>query len=413
MSDAPGIDRLESPAPQRSRAIPVMLLAGVLLIAANLRPALSSVSPILGPIGALFHLTGAGLTLLETIPIICFAVLAPASLVLQRRAGTERAMLLALILLAFGLCLRLAGGTALLFAGTALAGAAIAIANVLLPAIVKRDFAGRVGLVTGLYTTVLNAGAAIGAAISVPLLRGSFIGWRAALGIWAIPAVAGVLLWVPQLRHVDHRVPMPDMAGALRRLTRMPLAWQVAMFMGLQSLSYYAILSWLPAILESTGIAAAQAGLMLSLTNVVAIPVSLAIPSLATRSPDQRTLLAAVVAVTGAGFLGIAVAPGAAPWIWALLIGIGQGASFPLALTLIVLRAHGSAEAMSLSAFSQAIGYAVAIFGPLSLGVIHAFTASWHPPVIFLVATLIPQLLFGLAAARQRTIQFPAKELED
>jgi CP family cyanate transporter-like MFS transporter len=381
-----------------------LLLAGILLIAANLRPGLSSLSPVLVQIGSVFHLNRLALTGLETVPVMCFAVLAPLSLTLQRRAGLERSMLAALILLGLGLGIRLTGTIPLLFAGTICAGAGIAIGNVLLPAIVKRDFAAYSGLLTGLYTTTLNSAAAIGAAISVPLMRGTSLGWRAALGIWAIPAFAAAIVWLPQLRHQPERSSTPNQIGSFRRLLRIALAWQVAMFMGLQSLGFYAILSWLPTILESHGIPPTQAGLMLSLTTIVAIPVSLLTPSLAVRQPNQRLFVAGIVVVTAAGYIGLAMAPVAAPWLWAVLIGAGQGAAFPMALTLIVLRSATSADAMSLSAFSQGIGYTVAFFGPFGLGAIRA-VSGWQPACWVLAATLIPQLIFGLAAARSRVIR--------
>jgi CP family cyanate transporter-like MFS transporter len=381
-----------------------LLLAGILLIATNLRPGLSSVSPVLGPLGSLFHLGPLALAALAALPVLCFAALAPASLTLQRWLGLERAMLAALLLLCTGLVLRLAGTATLLFTGTIGAGAGIAIANVLLPAIVKRDFAAHAGMVTGLYTTTLNGAAALGAAIAVPLMQGTRLGWRAALGIWAIPAAAAIVLWLPQLRHRAGRLFTPNRADSFRRLLRAPLAWHVAMFMGMQSLGFYAVLSWLPSILESHGIAAAQAGFMLSLTTIVAIPVSLVTPSIAMRQTDQRRSVIGIVGITAAGYIGLALAPAAAPWLWCVLIGVGQGAAFPLALTLIVLRAESSTEAISLSAVSQGIGYTVAFFGPLGLGAIHAF-AGWKPACWVLAATVLPELLFGLAAARNRVIR--------
>lgn len=402
MRDAPELGTAKAP---HHRVRGVLLLAGILLIAANLRPAIASVSPLLVPIGAALGFGAFGLTALATILVVCFAAMAPASLPLQRRLGLEPAMLIALSVLLAGLLLRLFDAALPLFLGTALAGSAIAIGNVLLPAIVKRDFPGRIGLVTGLYTTMLNGAAAIAAAISVPLADASGLGWRAALGFWAIPALAALMLWLPQLRHGVHRATLPRIPGGFIRLARMKRAWAVAMFMGLQSLGYYAVLSWLPAILHSVGIAPARAGLMLSMTTVVAIPVALITPGLATRGRDQRALLALVLGVTAIGYLGLDIAPGAAPWLWVVIIGIGQGASFPLALTLIVLRAGGVVEAMSVSAFSQAIGYAVSIAGPLGMGAIHAATGAWWPATAFLTATLIPALLFGLAAARSETIR--------
>ncbi|MHB1303842.1 MAG: MFS transporter [Acidiphilium sp.] len=384
----------------------LLLLAGVLLIAANLRPALASVSPVLAPIGAAFGLGGFGLTALATIPVLCFAALAPASLPLQRRLGLEAAMLAILAALILGLVVRLAGSVAALFGGTVLAGSAIAMANVLLPAIVKRDFAGKAGLATGLYTTVLNGAAAAAAGFSVPLARLGHFGWRAALGVWAVPALAALVLWLPQLGHGAHRPVLPRIPGGFVRLARAKLAWAVALFMGLQSLGYYAVLSWLPAILQSVGIAPAKAGLMLSATTIVAIPISLVTPGLATRGVDQRKLLAGILVGTAIGYLGLTVAPGAAPWLWVIIIGLGQGALFPLALMLIVLRAGGLAEAMALSAFSQTVGYAVSILGPLGLGLIHGATGAWWPATACLAATMIPALIAGLAAARNRTIRF-------
>ncbi len=402
MRDTPDLGTAKAP---HHRVRGFLLLAGILLIAANLRPALASVSPLLAPIGVALGLGAFGLTALATIPVVCFAALAPASLPLQRRLGLERAMMIALAALFAGLLLRLLGATLPLFLGTAVAGSAIAIANVLLPAIVKRDFPGRVGLATGLYTTTLNGAAAVAAAISVPLAHVSGLGWRGALGFWAIPALAAFVLWLPQLHHGTHRTALPSVTGGFARLARMKLAWAVAMFMGLQSLGYYAVLSWLPAILHSVGIAPARAGLMLSMTTIVAIPAALITPGLATRRRDQRALLAVVLGVTAIGYLGLTIAPGAAPWLWMVIIGLGQGASFPLALTLIVLRAGGPAEAMSVSAFSQTIGYAVSIAGPLGLGAIHAATGTWWPAMAFLTATLLPTLAFGLAAARPETIR--------
>lgn len=383
----------------------VLLFAGVLLIAFNLRPALTSVSPVLVQIGSAMGFGVVGLSLLTTIPVACFAVLAPVSLPLQRRLGLEAAMLAAMLALVAGLALRMIDDEAALFIGTALAGSGIAVGNVLLPAIVKRDFAGRVGTVTGLYTTLLNGGAAIASGISVPLAHASGLGWRAALGFWALPAAAAALLWWPQIGHGAGRTTLPQVAGGFRRLLKMKLAWAVALFMGLQSLGFYAMISWLPAMLHAVGITPARAGLMLSMFTVIAIPASLVTPGLAARCRDQRALVAATLGFTGIGFAGLAFAPGAAPWLWVVIVGLGQGALFPLALTLIVLRAAGPAEAMALSAFSQTIGYAVSIAGPLGMGMIHAATGTWFAPVLFLIATLVPALGFGLAAARARVVR--------
>ena len=384
----------------------LLLFAGILLIAVNLRAALASVSPLLTPIGTALGLGPLGLTVLATIPVVCFAALAPVSIMLQRRIGLEAAMMTVLVLLAAGLLIRVLGGAAALFAGTVMGGAAIAMGNVLLPGLVKRDFPTRVGLVTGCYTTVMTTIASVAAAVSVPVADATPFAWRGALGLWAVPAIVAAAVWAPQLAHGAHRLSHTPTSGAFRKLARSPLAWAVTMFMGLQSLGFYSILSWLPAILHAHGINPTMDGIMLSTTTLVAIPAALVTPSLATRSRDQRLLLASLLAIVSVGYVGLMLAPAAAPWVWVVFIGIGQGACFPLALTLMVLRTGGPAEAMALSAFSQMVGYAVSIAGPLGLGVIHTLSGHWWPSVAFLVILQAPTLGFGLAAARPRTIRF-------
>ncbi|MGC9270391.1 CynX/NimT family MFS transporter [Acidiphilium sp.] len=382
----------------------ILLLAGVLLIAANLRPGITSVSPLLVLIGTSLGLGSFGLIALATIPVICFAALAPVSLPLQRRFGLESVVLGVLALLFVGLALRLIDSASALYSGTILAAGAIAVGNVLIPAIVKRDFPGRVGLVTGLYVTILYVTAATGAGVSVPLAHATELSWRFALGFWAIPALVALVVWLPQLAHGATRVPLQHWSGGFARMARSPLAWAVTLFMGFQSLGYYALLSWLPALLHSVGVTPATAGLMLSVSTIVALPSTLVTPSLAARSRDQRGLTIAILSVTLVGYLGLMLAPGAAPWLWVVIMGVGQGAMFPLALTFVVLRAGGATEAMALSAFSQTIGYAVSIAGPLGMGALHALTGQWWVAMAFETATLIPTLWFGLRASRPETI---------
>lgn len=387
-----------------SRARLVLLGAGILLISANLRPALASVSPLLDLLGKALDIGPAGITALPTIPVVCFALLAPASLPLQRKLGLEAALMAAMAALLLGLLIRLQGSMTALFAGTVLAGIAIAIGNVLLPPLVKRDFPNRVGLVTGLYVTTLNGAAALAAGTAVP--AAAAYGWRGALGLWAIPALAAILLWLPQLAHGGDRPALPHVAGTFGLMARQPLAWAVAWFMGLQSLGFYATLSWLPAIYHAVGMSPARSGLMLSIVTLVAIPAALIAPTFAARSRDQRLAIAVIVALIAVGYVGVDVAPLAAPYVWVVFMGVGQGACFPVALTLMALRAGGPAEAVGLSAFSQAVGYMIAIAGPLGLGAIHAATGAWWPAKTFLAATLVPVMIAGLIAGQRKTITY-------
>ncbi len=378
----------------------LLLGVAILATAANLRPALASVGPLLGEIRSDLGLGGAQAAILTTAPVLCFALLAPFARPIGRRLGPERTIVGALGLLAVGLALRLAPASPALFAGTILAGGAIALVNVLLPAVVKLDFPTRAGVVTGLYTTVMSGAAAVAAATTVPISTALGLGWRGGLGVWLIPLAVALAAWLPRLRRRRPGPPVREAPGRFRDLARMPLAWQVALLFGLQSLGYYAVLAWLPTIYVGLGFDAAQAGGELGLAILVGTAAAFVAPSLAARARDQRPHLAVMTAVTAAGYLGLLLAPRAAPSAWAALIGLGQGATFPTVLTIIVLRTRNAEETTALSAFAQGIGYLVAAAGPLLLGLVHDATRSWSLALSLLAVLTVPQLLAGLGAGR-------------
>lgn len=375
----------------------LLLAAGVVLVAVNLRPALASVGPVLPELRAALRLSDPAAALLTTLPVLCFGLLAPVAPRLGRRLGLERAVGLAVLAITAGLLVRLAGRLPLLYAGTVLVGAAIAVANVLLPPLIKRDFPHRTGLMMGLYTMALSGAPALAAATTVPLGRAVDAGWRGALGVWAVPGVAALLLWLPQLRR---RTPAGPAPAGLASLLTDRLAWQVTAFMGLQSLGYYSVLLWLPAIFRDHGFSGATAGLLLSVTTLIGAPIALVLPGLASRAAHQRGYTAAATLCTAAGLAGLLAAPAAVPFGWAVLLGLGQGMAFPLALTLIVLRSADPADAARLSAMAQAAGYTIAALGPLAVGVLHDGTRSWTAPLLLLLALLGPQLWAGLGAGR-------------
>jgi CP family cyanate transporter-like MFS transporter len=393
-------------AERRAAAIPIGWALAIMLVAANLRPALVSVSPLLATIQRSLHLSAAGSTALTTDPVLCFGLLAPLAPLLARRLGLRGALLAAMAALAAGMLLRLGPSALTLFAGTTIAGGAIATGNVLLPALVKRDFVNRAGLMTGLYVTALSGAASLAAGITVPLETAIGLGWRGGLAPWAMLALAGLLVWGVQMARVRDRGPRPQAEPAqppparVRALLRDRLAWQVTAFMGLQSLGYYAVLSWLPTIFQDHGLSAGASGTLLATANILGTVVSLLIPTLATARSDQRLLVAGVVAVTATGLAGLLLLPTGAPYLWAALIGLGQGAAFPLALTLLVLRTRGPQDTAALSTLAQSVGYVIAAFGPLMAGALHATTHSWTASIVVLIALLVPELLTGLAAGR-------------
>ena len=409
---------MESARSAQARLPPLLLAAGVALVAINLRPAAASIGPVLGRIQDDTGLTSGWAGALATLPVLCFGLLAPLAPVLARRLGLRTSLAWAMYVLLVGMLMRLIPGMGFLFLGTALAGAAIAIANVLAPVLVRRDFAERTGAAMALYSTSLIAFAALAAGITVPLADALGGGWRPGLGVWAIPVAVAALAWAPALVRRDAHlhgaratassaIPQPPPHTA-RALLRKPLAWQVTLFFALQSGGFYATLSWLPSIFRSHGASEAHAGLLLSLTMVVGAITALAVPGLAARSRDQRALVAGSCALTAAGWIGILLAPMSAAYLWTVLLGLGQNAAFPLALMLIVLRGGSVASTEGLSTLSQSVGYVLAAFAPLAVGAIHGFAHSWTPALIVLLALVGPQLMVGLAAGRARQLHAPA-----
>ena len=387
---------------------PALLAGGVILVSINLRPAAASIGPVLDRIQSDTGLSSGWAGALATLPVLCFGLLAPLAPPLARRLGLHRAIAVAMIALTAGLLVRLVGGNALLFAGTALAGAAIATGNVLMPVLVRRDFPHRTGTAMALYTTSLVGFAALAAGVTVPIADALGGGWRPGLGVWAIPAAVAALAWLPAFRRRDVDAGVGPGSGAhvpvVRPLLRQPLAWQVTLFFALQSGGFYSTLAWLPDIFRSHGAGDSQAGFLLSLSIVVGLLTSTTVPGLATRVRDQRWLVVVCSAVWAAGLAGIIVAPMSAPYLWAVLLGLGQNSTFPLALMLIVLRGGSLATTEGLSTLAQSVGYAIAAIFPLAVGALHGATGSWTPALILLLALLAPQVAFGLAAGRNRQL---------
>jgi MFS transporter, CP family, cyanate transporter len=387
-----------------SRVRGVLLVVGILLLAANLRPALTALAPLIGEVRADTGVSNGVAGLLTALPLLAFGLLSPVAPRLARRFGVERALLGSLLVLAAGILVRSAGTVALLFVGTAVLGAAIAVGNVLLPGLVKREFPGRAGLATSVYSTAMGVAAALAAGASFPISQQTGLGWRASLALLAVPAVLAAVAWLPLvLGSSSAKASDRDSRGI--SLWRSPLAWQVTLFMGLQSLAYYVTLTWLPLILrETAGLSAAQAGWMLALAQAVGIASMFLAPVLAGRTPSQRGVLVASVALSGAGALGLLVSPGAATALWVVLIGLGQGACFSLALTFFALRAPDPEHAAALSGMAQSVGYLLAAFGPFLFGVLRDATGAWTVPLALLLAIVSCLMVTGLGAARDAKV---------
>ena len=382
-----------------------VFVAGIFVLAFNLRAAITSLPPLFPELQSSLHLSSAAISALAATPVLCFAVFSGVSAPLSRRYGEERVLLAALVLLGVGLLGRAARPGWLLFPGTVLAAAAIAVMNVLLPSLVKRRRPARAGMLIGIYLLSMAAGAILGSLLAVPMFQASGGSVPLALGIWALPVAAAVLAWLPQWRY--RTVPAgarPPGQQRLLKVSRYPLAWQVMGFMGLQSLIYYATLSWLPTLFRARGADPVHAGTLLAVMNLGNAATLLLIPMLAHRTRDQRWLIAITVASASVGLAGAWFAPMGGAAAWVLLLGFGQGAALALAIYFTVARAPDPVSSASLSAFAQGAGYLVATAGPLAVGFLHTATGSWTVPVVVLLAVLAGELVVGWPAGRPITL---------
>jgi len=389
-----------------SRVWRVLLVLGIVLLAANLRPAFTALSPLIGEIRADTGISNGVAGLLTALPLLVFGLLSPIAPRLAGRFGMESVLLASMLVLAAGILLRSAGTVAALFLGTVILGAAIAVGNVLLPSLVKREFPERAGLMTSTYSTALAVSAAIAAGASFPIADQVGVGWQVSLALWALPAFVAVLAWLPQIRGGRGANDYAQASHGVGDLWRSALAWQVTLFMGLQSLGYYVTLTWLPEILqEEAGMDASRAGWMLALAQAVGIASMFLAPVLAGRRPSQQGVVVAAVTLAGSGALGLLVAAGTVTALWVVLLGLGQGACFSLALTFFALRAPDSEHAATLSGMAQSVGYLLAAVGPFLFGVLRDATHTWSVPLALLFAVAVCLLITGLGAARDAHVE--------
>ncbi|WP_210339923.1 MFS transporter [Bosea sp. ASV33] len=352
-----------------------LLGASLVLIAFNLRPVFSSASTLLPEISGTLGLSSLGASVLTTLPVVCLGLFSPLAPRLSRWIGTERTLLAAVLLLACGTALRGFASVPLLFLGTALAGASIAIGNVLLPGVVKRDFPDRAALMTGWYTMALCAGAAGAAGLTLPIKQSFGLSLGGALAVWALPALLAGLLWLPQV--LSNRFQAAGTRPNVQGLWRNRLAWHVTLFMGLQSALAYCVFGWLVPILRERGLDGVTAGAIVSVSVMMQAAACLVAPHIAVRGRDQRAINVALSALAVVALLGLLFAPLWSVWFWAVLQGMGQGGLIAVALTVIVLRARDAHVAAQLSSMAQCVGYLLAAIGPLVVGLIHGWTGSF------------------------------------
>ena len=384
---------------ERSAALgSVRLAVSVVFVAVNLRLVIGSLGPELDRVRAGLGLSDAATSVLTALPVFCFGVLALVGPWLSHRFGLRRSILLVLVLLLGGSLLRVGPDVFTLFAGTLLAATGIAIANVLMPVVARREFPRRTGLMLGATTTATIGSVALAAGLTVPIGNALGAGWRGGLGIWAALTGLTLLIWLPFALQ-EHQRDEGEAPNLSRAMLRDPLAWMITLFFGLQSLNVYVVVNWLPSIYRDHGYSDSAAGGLLAILVLIQLPVALVVPSLATRFRRQHVLVTVIVAASATAFLGIMLSPTKPVALWLIMLGIAQGAAFPLTLVLLVLRARTHEETAQLSTMMQSIGYLIAGIGPLVFGALHAATDSWRWPLGFVLVLLVPELIVGLRAS--------------
>ena len=375
----------------------IALVAGILFIAVNLRLPFTSIAPVLPLIQSDFGLSSSAVGLLTSLPLLAFAAFSPLSAPVARKFGLERTLFAALTIISLGILLRSTGSVWALYLGTILIGTGIALGNVLLPGLVKRDLSANVASMTGAYSITMGAAGAIGSAIMIPLTQ--VWGWNIALTLLIAAPLFALIVWLPQLKkHEPVSLSNPKKSATVA-VWKSPLAWLVTLFMGLNAMPFYVAVGWLPTILMDNGISATEAGSVHgTLQLATAIPGLILVATLR-RLKDQKLAAVTTSLLVALSFIGLIYAPEFAI-LWATLLGFGSGACMMLGLTFVVLRTQNAGDAAALSGMAQCVGYLMAAAGPLLLGQVHDWTGGWTAPLLITAAIAVAGACTGMMAGR-------------
>lgn len=396
---------ISSPSVGRRTPNLIVSTVGVILLAANMRASLTPVGPLIADLQRDLHLSHTGAGLLTTMPLLAFGLISPLAAPLARRWGIERVLFVMLWVLLLGQLIRPLGTVTALFTGTLVIGAAVAITNVLMPALVKGRFQQRLGLMTGVYTVFMNLMAALATGFSIPLARQWGLGWQGSLRFWALLTVLGLIAWFPQLRAPATAAALPGQpAGGKRSLWRSSLAWTVTIFFGVQAMFFYCTITWWPTVLQDQGLDARTAGWMLSLYQIVQMPALLLTPIQAERMRDQRPLVLLIVFLflLGLGLYAVLGVQGA--WLVAIILGTASGMALTVSMMFFTLRTRDSMQAAELSAMAQSVGYMLTAVAPPTFGWLHDVTGDWVGGLIMLVVGALILVVTGLVAGSNRQV---------
>ncbi len=380
-----------------------LLLVGIVPLSLNLRAGVTSVPPLLPQMARELPLTGFQASLLISLPPICFGFFAFASTPLRAWLGDERGLFVGMVALAAGLALRALFPTTLLFLGTVIAACGIGLLNVLLTSLIRHRALANVGRLLALNMLCLNLGASIAAALAVPIAQWSG-SLSVALGVWALLGLLGIACWLPQVSRPNDEPRHPGEGLGAFRVCRHPLAWALAFFMGMQSLGYYATLSWAPTLLQGRGVGAVQAGFLVAALGLIGLVTATTAPLLTGRLGGQRLVVIGGFLLEGIGFTGLVLAPLPLAPVCVVLLALGQGGLLPLALFFLIVRAADTPTAAGLSAMGQGVGYLAASAGAFAIGQLFHATNSWLVPLAAFLVVAAAGLVCGLFGATERQV---------
>ncbi|MFP8966823.1 CynX/NimT family MFS transporter [Pokkaliibacter sp. CJK22405] len=393
-----------SPANEGQARVALLWWLGFILVAFNLRAPILVVGPLVDSLMLQLQLRPTLISILTTIPVICFALISPLAPGHAARVGLERAMSLALMLVMTGAILRANGDTLSLLLGTVFIGAGIACGNVYMPTFIKQYWPSKVGAVMGLYSVTIGLGATLATLTAIPVMNLTQT-WRGPMLIWAVMGMISLVVWLLALRGLAPHQVNSAARLALRSVMKSRIAWALTLFMGCQSLSFYTIQAWLSQYLISRGLTDHDAAQVLTVINAVTIPVGFIVPQIATRLRQQSGMAILACSLIGAGMIGAILSPQQGVWLWGALIGMGQGASLSLAFVCMILRAREVHHSALLSSMSQSFGYGLAAFGPLLFGIFHDMTGGWTLAFALLFVALAVQMVAGVICGKAQWVE--------
>lgn len=345
---------------------------------------------------------------ITTLPLIAFAILSPFAPKISSRLGMEWTIFLSLILLGIGIVLRSLFGTSSLFIGTMLIGLAIAFGNVLLPAFIKMKFPFKIGLMTGCYAVFMNVFGALASGLSVPIASIGNLGWKGSLVFWSIPVGIALVVWLPQLKKGIKPVQQSTTPRKKTNVWRSSLAWNITLFMGLQSLIFYTLVTWLPEIVQSYGYRSSSAGWMLFLMQFAIIPITFIIPVISERMDNQKQLSAATAFLFIIGIGGLMWGSESLLPLFVIITGIATGSAFSLSMMFFSLRTSDAIQASEVSGMAQSFGYLLAAVGPVLFGALHDFTGGWTAPLVMLIVVSVIIWIVGVESGKDKFITNPS-----